>query len=300
MRIIFHTQRISAILQESNSRFSIYQIQSDYSHLLLSWIPDYCYIFSDVKGSNLATRRKKSILLCNTRGSETSSISTDSSKFYFTFWHKQRARGATLKPRKNLYVRINGIYRGWKLRKIVLRSLRKSVLAHEMSRDTSRTFLRTRNFYGGKHICNARDTRHIYIICSSIKASKVMSDSVDFSRFNVRDSSNTRYIRCRLPRGIAIWYTTTWVHERTGEFTHNNSELFARNSGVSFHFATGHSRYYNGKQKRQLETHKREATYSGNKRTIICRRDWVPRDHTSVSYVLSRPGSVRSVDRSRL
>lgn len=59
-----------------------------------------------------------------------------------------------------------------------------------MSRDTSHTFLRTRNFYGGKHTY----TMHViyvilYNICSSIKVSKVMFDiSADFSRFNVRDS----------------------------------------------------------------------------------------------------------------
>lgn len=113
-------------------------------------------------------------------------------------------------------------------------------------------------------------------------------------------SSNIRY-SLYLPRSIAIWYATIWVHERTAESTHNSSHLRAqdclRETRV-FRFATGHSRYYNGKQKRQLETHKREATNSGNKRTIICRKDWVPRDHTSVfrTYFLDPEVSVASID----
>lgn len=131
-----------------------------------------------MKRSNVATRNKKFILLYNTRGSEVP-ISTSS-----------QILAATSRSRKNLYVKINGIYRRWKLWKIVSRSFRKSLLlAREMSRDISRIFLRTRNFYGGKHICiyNTCDTRHT--TRSSIKVSKVMSDiSADFSRFNVRDS----------------------------------------------------------------------------------------------------------------
>lgn len=83
MRIIFHTQRISAILQQSNNRF---YLSNSIRLFTFGFIMDpTTTIFSDVKRSNLATRRKKSILLCNTRGSETSPIFTDSSKFDFTF-----------------------------------------------------------------------------------------------------------------------------------------------------------------------------------------------------------------------
>lgn len=127
-----------------------------------------------------------------------------------------------------------------------------------------------------------------------------MSDiSADFSRFNVRDSFFKYEI---FVASIATWYTT--IHEYTnGQVSlHTITRICERRVVYAklgcFVSRTGHSRYYNGKQKRQLVTHKREATYSGNKRTIICRRDWVPRDHTSVfrTYFLDPEVSVASID----
>lgn len=144
-----------------------------------------------------------------------------------------------------------------------------------------------------------------HIICSSIKVCKVMSlipVRIVLGLTFAIHSSNTRY-SLYLSRSIAIWYAITWIHERTGESTYNSSHLQAlgclRETRV-FRFMTGHSRYYNGKQKRQLETHKGEAMDSGNKRRIggNCRRDWVPRDHTSVfrTYFLDPEVSVASID----